>query len=185
MYVHRFKKISGSLKLLSALLIGLGAAPVWGLAQTQDDVTVAFLYNFARFVEWPAGSFANGNAPFTIGFVGKPALAEKFTQAVQGKNVGGREFNVRKLEDLSAAAACQIVFIGDQGKVAALVAGAKGKPVLCVGEGADFLAAGGMIAFNREGARLVFDVNPAAITAVQLTPGEKLLKAARSVKGGG
>ena len=41
-----------------------------------------------------------------------------------------------------------------------------------------------MIAFNREGARLVFDVNPGAITAAALAPGEKLTKAARTVKGG-
>jgi hypothetical protein len=172
------------LKLLLALALGLGAGPARGLAQTQDDVTVAFLYNFARFVEWPPAAFADGNAPFTIGFVGRPALAEKFTQAVQGKNVNGREFAVRKVDDPSAATSCQIVFIGDEGQAAAILTAAKGKPVLCVGEGSNFLAAGGMIAFGREGARLVFDVNPGAITAASLTPGPKLTKAARAVKGG-
>jgi hypothetical protein len=178
------KKAAGSLKLLLTLVVFLSAGKVSGLAQTQDDVTVAFLYNFARFVEWPPASFANGDAPFTIGFVGRPALIEKFSRAVQGKNVGGREFNVRSLDDASAATSCQMVFIGDAGQTPAVLAAIKGKPVLCVGEGDLFIAAGGMIAFGREGARLVFDVNPKAIAAASLSPGEKLTKAARSVKGG-
>ena len=177
-------KTAGSLKLLLALVVCLGAGQVRSFAQSQDDVTVAFLYNFARFVEWPPASFANGDAPFTIGFVGRPALAEKFARAVQGKNVGGREFSIRSLDDASAATACQMVFIGDAGQIPAVLAAVKGKPVLCVGEGEPFLAAGGMIAFGREGARLVFDVNPGAIAAATLSPGEKLTKAARSVKGG-
>jgi YfiR/HmsC-like len=175
---------AGSVKLLLALIVGFFASQARSLAQSQDDVTVAFLYNFARFVEWPSGAFANGDAPFTIGFVGRPALADRFSQAVQGKNIGGREFAVRKLDDATGAAACQIVFVGDAPQASAIIAAVKGKPVLCVGEGESFLATGGMIAFSREGARLVFDVNPGAITAATLSPGEKLTKAARSVKNG-
>ncbi len=171
-------------KLLLTLVLCLAAGHVRGLAQTQDDVTVAFLYNFARFVEWPPASFASADAPFTIGFVGRPALAEKLARAVQGKNAGGREFNIRSLDGASAATSCQMVFVGDASQASAVLAAVKGKPVLCVGEGEAFLAAGGMIAFDREGARLVFDVNRGAIAAATLSPSEKLTKAARSVKGG-
>lgn len=171
-------------KPVLALVLCLSAGEVRGLAQSQDDVTVAFLYNFARFVEWPNGAFASGDAPFIVGFVGRPSLAEKFARAVQGKNVGGREFSIRSLEDASGGAACQMLFIGEENQTAAVLAAVKGKPVLCVGEGDGFLAAGGMIALGREGARLVFDVNPTAITAASLSPGEKLTKAARSVKSG-
>ena len=184
MNASSFKHLPGSLKLLLTLLLCLAAGQTRSAAQTQDDVTVAFLYNFARFVDWPATAFPSANAPFTIGFIGRPALSEKFGQAVQGKNVGGREFSIRKLDDASSADTCQIVFIGDEAKASAVLAAVKGKPVLCVGEGTTFLADGGMIAFSREGARLVFDVSPAAITAATLKPGDKLIKAARSAKGG-
>lgn len=171
-----------SVLLALALLAGLTFGQSRARAQSQDDVTVAFLYNFARFVEWPADAMA-ANAPFTIGFIGRPALAQKFTQAVQGKNVGGRDFNVRNIE-AGAAAECQLVFVGDAAAADAAIRAAKGKPVLCVGEGDAFLGGGGMIAFSREGSRLVFDVNPGAITGAGLKPGEKLTKSARSVKGG-
>lgn len=173
---------AGSLRLLLMLVVCFAASQARSFAQTQDDVTVAFLYNFARFVEWPPSAFANGDAPFTIGFVGRPALADRFSQAVQGKNVSGRDFAVRKLDDATGAAACQIVFFGDAAQAHVIITAVKGKPVLCVGEGQPFLAAGGMIAFSREGARLVFDVNLGAIAAATLSPGEKLTKAARSVK---
>lgn len=176
------RKTAGALRLLLTLVVLLAASQSRSFAQTQDDVTVAFLYNFARFVEWPAGAFANGDAPFTIGFVGRPALADRFSQAVQGKNVSGRDFAVRKLDDATGAAACQIVFVADAVQASAIITAVKGKPVLCVGEGEPFLAAGGMIAFSREGARLVFDVNPRAIAAATLSPGDKIIKAARSVK---
>ncbi len=172
------------LKLLVAMVLGLFAARPAAHAQSQEDVTVAFLYNFARFVEWPASTFSSNNAPFTIGFVGRPALAQRFTQAVQGKSVSGRELAVRKFDDAAAVTDCQIVFVGDAGAIAAVLSAAKGKPILCVGEGENFIGLGGMIAFSREGARLVFDVNPAAISAAGLKPGEKLTKAARTVKGG-
>jgi YfiR/HmsC-like len=178
------KSTAGWLKVLLTTIVCLAASQARSLAQTQDDVTVAFLYNFARFVEWPPSSFASGDAPFVIGFVGRPALADRFAQAVQGKNVGGRELTVRKLDDAAGATACQIVFVADAAQSSAIISAVKGKPVLCVGEGEPFLAAGGMIAFSREGARLVFDVNPGAITAATLNPGERLTKAARSVKSG-
>lgn len=176
--------IPDSLKYLAVLLLALLAGQPQAHAQSQEDVTVAFIYNFARFVEWPPSTFAAANAPFTIGFVGRPALAQRFTQAVQGKTVAGRELAVRKLDDANGASDCQIVFVGEGGPADAVVHATKGKPVLCIGEGEGFLALGGMIAFSREGARLVFDVNPGVISAASLKPGEKLTKAARSVKGG-
>jgi hypothetical protein len=165
-----------------AALVGLGQ--LGARAQSQDDVTVAFLYNFARFVEWPSTAFASSSTPFEVGFLGRPMLADKFAQAVQGKNVAGREFSVRKFDQADAAAGCHIVFVGDAAQAAAVIAAVKGRPVLCVGSGPEFLAAGGMIAFSRDGPRLVFDVNLAAIAHASMTPADKLAKAARSTTGG-
>lgn len=171
-------------RVASLLAIAILALAPNADAQTQDDVTVAFLYNFARFVEWPGSSFEAPNAPFVVGFLQRPALAQKFESAVQGKNAGGRDFVVKKLQSVSEAAGCQIVFCGDASEAAAVIAAVKGKPVLTVGDGDGFIGAGGMIAFSREGARLVFDVNPTAISAATMKPAEKITKAARAIKSG-
>lgn len=77
-------------------LAGLAAA-LWllsgshVLAQSADEVAAAFIYNFSRFVEWPARTFSDGSAPVTVGFVGKTAMADIFEQNVKGKNANGRE----------------------------------------------------------------------------------------------
>ncbi len=174
------------LRRFAAPLLVLAACCCAGLttarAQSADDVTVGFLYNFARFVQWPPTAFGDASTPFTIGFVGRSALADAFAKNVVGRNVNGREFSVKKLEGASGAEACQIVFVGDPGQASNLVGALKGKPVLVVGEGDAFLSAGGMIAFKKEGARLVFDVNLEAIKASQLTTDPKVEKAAHAIK---
>jgi len=163
-YVRARQLIPG----LLALALVLVAGPIRSLGQTQDDLTVAYLYNFGRAVEWPPAAFADGDAHFTIGIVGRPKLALAFAEEARGKTVDGREVRVLALSDPSEVANCQILFIADSAQDAPMLAAAKGKPELSVGEGADFLKAGGMIAFSRRGTRLVFDANPEAIAAASL-----------------
>src|SRR5450432_2689635 len=79
------------------LVLSLAMGPVLGFAQTEEDITVAYLYNFGRSVEWPASAFASSEAHFTIGIVGRPTLAENLAQATRNKNIAGREVTVRKL----------------------------------------------------------------------------------------
>jgi hypothetical protein len=163
-YVRARQLIPG----LLALALVLVAGPIRSLGQTQDDLTVAYLYNFGRAVEWPPAAFADGDAHFTIGIVGRPKLALAFAEEARGKTVDGREVRVLAPSDPSEVANCQILFIADSAQDAPMLAAAKGKPELSVGEGADFLKAGGMIAFSRRGTRLVFDANPEAIAAASL-----------------
>ena len=35
-------------------------------AQSEDQVKAAFLFNFARYVEWPSSAFASGGDPIRI-----------------------------------------------------------------------------------------------------------------------
>ena len=154
------------------------------VAQSADEVGAAFLFNFSKFVEWPANTFADAGAPITIGFVGKASLAETFEKNAKGKNANGRELVVKRLDAGAGAESCQIVFIGEASQVAAVLGAVKGKPVLTVGEGEAYLSAGGMIALSRDGSRLVIDVNGGILKASGLKPDPKLEKAARSVKPG-
>jgi YfiR/HmsC-like len=170
-YERIARLIPGLLTVLLFLVIG----PLRGLAQTEDDLTAAYLYNFGRSVEWPATAFANDDARFTIGIVGRAALTENFVQMTKGKNLAGREVSVRALSDPSEAAKCQIIFIADPRQVEPILAAVRGKPVLSVGEGLDFLKAGGMIAFSRHGPRLVFEASPEALESASLTANASIL----------
>jgi hypothetical protein len=150
--------------------------------QSADDVTVGYLFNFARFIEWPPAAFPGNSAPFTIGIIGRPALADTFAKNVAGRKVSGRDLVVKRVEAGAGIENCQIVFVGDPGQAASILTALKGKPVLTVADGEGFLNTGGMIAFVRDGARLVFDLNLSAIKAGHLTPDPKVEKAAHATK---
>lgn len=169
--------------ILACGVLAMGAAGP-AFAQSADGIKAAFIYNFAKFTEWPAGAFANDGAPVTVGFVGADALADGFEKNVTGKNANGRDFAVKKLTGADGAAGCQIVFVGDASQAAAVVAAVKGKPVLTVGESDGFASVGGMINFVDNGGKVGFDLDLGAINAGGLKLNAKLQQIARNVKGG-
>ena len=114
------------------------------VAQSEEGIRAAFIYNFAKFTEWPDKTFASDSTPITIGFVGADSLADTFEKNVQGKNARGRDIAVKRLSG----------------------------------------AAGGMIKFVKDGAKVTFDLDITAVSAVQLKLDDKLRAIARTVKGG-
>jgi len=179
--LHKLMQTGGALWLaLAVLAVGAPKAQ----SQTEDGVKCAFIYNFAKFTEWPASAFADGSAKITVGFVGGGALADAFSQAITGKNAGGREFEVKKLGGAGEIAGCHIVVVGDAAQAAAVVGAAKGKPILTVSDADGFVGAGGMIGFMKDGAKVVFELNLEPSTAAGLKLDPKLQKVAKSVKGG-
>jgi hypothetical protein len=167
--------------LVAALLLG-GAEKA--LAQSEDGIKAAFLYNFAKFTEWPASAFAGDSAPVTVGFVGADSLADKFEQNVAGKNANGRDFSVKRLTGAAGVESCQIVYVGDAGQTAAVIAAAKGKPVLTIGSDDGFLSGGGMINFMKDGGKVGFDMDLTGVNAAGLKIDSKLRQVAHNVKGG-
>src|SRR6266568_1485223 len=62
---------------------------------TEYDVKAAYVYNFAKFVEWPAGKSQNAGGAMNICVAGEdpfgPALA-----TIEGKGVGDRKIRIRR-----------------------------------------------------------------------------------------
>jgi YfiR/HmsC-like len=160
------------------------AATSSAIAQSEDGIKAAFLYNFAKFTEWPSQAFASANAPLTVGFVGADNMADMFEQNVTGKNANGRDFAVKKLDGAGEAQTCQIVFVGDASQAVNIIKATKGKPVLTVGSSDSFAAAGGMINFIKDGSKITFDLDLGAAGVAGLNVDPKLRQFARDVKGG-
>lgn len=177
--MHLYRHGRCAALLLACLFGGMHAQ-----AQSEDGVKCAFLFNFAKFTEWPATAFKSPSAPVAIGFVGGGALAQTFEQAVRGKNANGRDFVVTQVTSASSAGDCQMIYVADAGQAAAVLAAIKGKPVLAIGDVDNLLETGGMIRFVRDGAKIVFDLNLEAAAAAGLKLDAKLGKIARTVKGG-
>jgi hypothetical protein len=155
-------------------LARLGAATV----ALEYEVKAAFLLNFTRFVEWPPSAFSGGDAPLVICIRGDDPFGTVIDQIVEGELVNGRKVVVERMRS-DEQKSCHVLYAGSN-RLIALAAG--GGAVLTVGEGADFLHQGGMIAFVLENRRVRFDVNLKAVTNAGLKLSSKLLSVARSVE---
>jgi hypothetical protein len=175
-------RVLSLLLLLGAALQLCAQSP--GLAFDEYQVKAAFLYNFAKFVEWPPGTFANANDPIEICIVGQNPFGATLENMVQGKKVGDRPFVVRPLPDTQQAKSCQILFIGarEWKRVRALLDVLKGSPVLTVGETNDFTPSGGVIAFLLEGPRVRIQIALETAVRAKLRISSKLLSLAEIAK---
>lgn len=171
---------------LTLLLFAAAAFQVHAQALAFDEyqVKAAFLYNFAKFVEWPPGTFGKFNEPIGICIAGSNPFGSTLEDMVQGKKVGERAFAIRQLVDAPAPGRCQILFIGNtEGKrTRALIEALKGSGVLTVGESSDFTALGGIITFRLEGQRVRIQVALEAADHAHLRISSKLLSLAQIVR---
>ena len=60
------------------------AETITAQAQQASQVKSAFLFNFAKFVEWPPGTFRSDQAAIILGFSDRDPMAEAL-EALQGK----------------------------------------------------------------------------------------------------
>jgi hypothetical protein len=146
----------------------------------EYQVKAAFLFNFAKFVEWPAQAFKNANEPIEICVLGPNPFGSSLDQAVQGKMVGHRTFVVREVLDAQQASDCHIVFVSAAGwtRSRAVLGDIKKCCILTVGETGEFIDGGGMINLRLENARVRVEINPDAAERARLRISSKLLSLA-------
>ncbi len=169
----------------SALLLGILFSGI-GRAQAFNEyqVKAAFLYTFARFVEWPPQAFSSPSAAMTICVFGEDPFGNYLYDAVRGKTVGDRPLAVYRLARLPAARECQILFItaSEQNRMPALLASVTTDGLLTVGDTAQFAAQGGIIGLRLDGERIRLSVNLNAAEKAHLRISSRLLSLATIVK---
>jgi hypothetical protein len=160
----------------------------WAQANPRGeyDLKAAFLFNFAKFIEWPAGSFTSPQFVFTVCVLGRDPFGHVLDDSLQGKMIKDRPLAVRRLKDKTEARSCQIVFVSssDSAKLAEILESVRGASVLLVGETNGFAAAGGTIELTLEGNRVRFTINTDAAGRAGLIFSSKLLVLAKLVHDG-
>lgn len=152
-------------------------------AQTQPteyQIKAAFIYNFARFVDWPPQAFATANAPMVIGVLGENPFGDNLQQAINGKVVNGHPLQFRQFDSLSDALKCHVLFISQSEKkhLSKIIAKLKAAPILTIGETDGFIDAGGMIHLVLIQQKVRFQINNEAAKNAGLTMSSKLLSLA-------
>jgi hypothetical protein len=146
----------------------------------EYQVKAAFLYNFAKFVEWPPQVFKDAADPIAICIAGETPIYAPLESAVSGKTVAGRSFAVRKASDAQHTAGCHILFIGlvERKRSPQILVGARQWGILTVGETPEFIADGGVINFKLEEGKVRFEISLKAAERQRLRISSKLLSLA-------
>lgn len=169
---------------MTALALWTGWGDTVPAAALGDEIKIAFLYNFAKFVEWPEQAPANGTDHFTICLVGDDEIVHAADRMLRDKQVQGRQVETRGLHTPDEARICHILFLDypqiDLAKQAWRVA--RTMPILTVGESEPFLRSGGIIKFVTEDGKLRFEISTQAAARVHLKISSKLLKLGRIVE---
>jgi hypothetical protein len=158
-------------------------APMTVAAQdvTEPALKAAFIYNFARFTEWPADAMANG-APLVLCVLGDPAIGGALERAVEERTLAGRSIGVSQAAPGGRSlAGCHIAYVAGvtASEAAKVVAGLRDAPVLTISEVEGFTKMGGIAQFFFENGQLRFDVQLASAKRARLQISSKLLALAR------
>jgi hypothetical protein len=139
-------------------------------------VKAGFLFNFAKFVEWPAGKLSTAEAPIVIGVLANDPAAPVLQETLQGKSANKHPLDVKILNDLSQIGACHIFFLGktQKDRLNDVLAQAQRAPLLTLGESERFAEGGGMINLVRKQDSFRFEVNLAAAERAGLKISAKL-----------
>src|ERR1044071_5489302 len=108
-----------------------------------------YLFNFAKYTEWPKEAFASDDAPFVLGILGKDDPFGKDIDVIKGKNVKGRRLEIRyykSVEDVLKSD-CQLLFItfAETNILAQILRALEKTSVLTIAEADGFLKVSGMI----------------------------------------
>jgi hypothetical protein len=169
-----------------AVALGLSAwalAPPAAAQPTEDEVKAALLYNFTRFVDWPAGAFPERDAPFVFCLLGDPSFGVEVGAAVAAKRRDGRPIELRQASELSELDDCHLLFVGrsERARLAEILAALRQLPVLTVGDSDEFVGGGGMIGLVLRRNRVRFEIDHAAAERVGLAISSRLLDLAERV----
>ncbi len=127
---------------------------------TEYEVKAAYLFHFARFVEWPEDAFSGGDG-FVIGVLGEDPFDGILEETLAGKRVLQRPLVIKRgarYEDLGRT---HILFISssESARLPRILAQLRDASVLTIGETPDFAARGGIVNFTVKDNHIRFEVN--------------------------
>jgi hypothetical protein len=155
-------------------------------ALSDSAMQALYLFNFAKFIEWPAKALPEKETPIRLCIYGeKPSEIRQSIGSVEGKTVQGRELAIRRNATLTELNDCQIVFVpgSEERWLSEVLRVAHAASALTVSDMEDFVESGGGVGLFMVDHQIRFEFNLGATHAAQLKISSQLLKLAKAVKG--
>lgn len=164
------------------MVLGLvSQIPALSLADNVSEYTIkaAFIYNFARFTEWPDES-----DELKVCIYGEDPFGSSI-DILNGKQSNGRTIKVIRTRSIDEVKSCHIAFLNIIPPVRRLFARAlqdiEGANVLTVSDAEDVIDFGVMIGLKLDNDKVAFDVNHTVAKASNIEISAKLLRLAKVV----
>lgn len=161
---------------------GMGDSYSAGFAANEEQLKVVLLFNFAKFVEWPAERFAEANAPLNLCIFNDADYLNSAGQ-LAGKQVSqGHPIAVISINDSLQAAQCHMLFVS---RAAMAQSGdllqqlEASQAILTVGESEGFITQGGIINLIKIDDNLRFEISVSTAQRRSLRISSKLLRLAK------
>ena len=177
---HRYRWLRTLALAMLASTLGVGAHAQQGLSEAE--VKAAFVYNFARLVDWPQSVFANRDAPLLICLLGRDPV-DNALPSLEKKRVKDRRIEVRAIGSVDEGLACHVLYLGasEARRLTPTLHSLASRPVLTISDIEGFIDLGGAIGLVYDDNRLQFEVNRQTLMQAQLTASSNLLKLARNL----
>lgn len=169
---------------VTAILTLFSLTTAWGETIRLDEyeVKTAYIYNFAKYVDWPPDALPNNSSTLCICTIGKSPL-NAVIESLTGKNIKGRRIAVRQLSQIESLDNCNLLFVnaGMKSHLPEIVVLATPRSILTVGDYKGFAAEGGIIEFVPVKDKIRFEINNRSAKKTNLKISSQLLSLAKTV----
>ena len=180
-----FRKVAASgpraLVRSTALAVCLGLAAIAHAqrvlprlaAPSESQLKAEAIFNFLKFVEWPAETFQTPTQSVLICVMGHGEIADILEEGAHKQVVGQRTVVIQP--GFVNGPGCNILFVPRSGKARHLAEEIKAGPILTVGEEDGFTSEGGIVRIRVAAGRVLLEINVKAADRARLRVSSKLL----------
>ena len=158
--------------------------PAMTSSPEEYEVKAAFIYNIAKFTDWPNDSLGlSQDSQIVVGVLGEDPFGSSLDKVLGDKMVRGRTIRIERFKSVGDIQSCQILFISrsEASSISDILSSLGPNAVLTVGDFEEFNRRGGMIRLYVEQNRVRLAINIRAVTHADLKISSRLLNLATIV----
>lgn len=169
--------------LLAASILTAAPATMAAQVSREYEIKAAYLYNFAKFVEWPTEALPDSSSTIHICVLGEDPFGPTL-ESIRDNIVRGRKLTIRRVTQPAGGPSCNVLFISssERKRMREVVTSLGTSSVLTVGDMDSFAELGGMINLVTERNRVRFEINVEAAEHARLKISSQLLNLARVIR---
>lgn len=165
--------------LMAIMSLGVWAQDTRERPVDENNLKVVFVYNFAKYTQWPAPSPPSEAQDFLICVLGHINFSRQLTE-IDGASLDRERITVNYLNNLSDVRQCRILILGvlEKQMLKTALDAVGSLAVLTISDLPEFINAGGMIEMFRDNTRLRFKINHERMIARGIVLSSKVLRLA-------